>query len=102
MSVAEIGAYLATVVALGVLLVPFVQFLTGLIKNGMGDHLRSAYYPTVALVCGLLLAVGIAGPLFSLNWRQAILVGIVAGGTAAGMFDYGKSKETPDVPIGYH
>jgi len=71
--------------------VPLVQALVALVKTSF-PGLSARYYPSVSVVFGVVVNLALAYLLES-DYRIAVVVGVVTGLVASGLFDYAKQKE---------
>lgn len=89
-----IGAALASV--------PAVNLLVAVIKTAVARkttvaRLEARYYPTLAVLCGMVINVWLAwlsGASDPKAFGLAVTVGFVAGGLSCKIFEYGKTQET--------
>jgi flagellar biosynthesis protein FliR len=98
MNLEQFGVWLALLIGLGAALAPVVSFLLGVVKTALGARLPARYYPAASVFIGVALAEFIAGIVPSAassaamlgGWREAALIGAIAGGIACKLFEYGK------------
>lgn len=70
---------------------PFVVALTEAVKVTFPD-IPSRWYPSIAVLWGLILNIGIALVIQS-NMPVAIVIGVATGLLASGLFAWGKRTE---------
>ena len=83
------------VIGAALLSVPAVNLLVGIIKTAL-KGLSARYYPTLAVLCGIVINVWSAwlgGASDPKAFGLAITVGFVAGGLSCKLFEYGKNRE---------
>lgn len=81
-----------TIVAMAGALTPFAVGLTEAFKRLLDESIQARFYPTIALVMGILLGEFVSW-ILNIDFRVGILIGMGAGLSACGLFAYGKTKE---------
>lgn len=71
--------------------IPLVQAIVAALKTTI-PNLPARYYPAVSIVVGEAINVGLAYML-NIDLRTAVVIGVVTGLAASGLFDYGKTRE---------
>ena len=71
--------------------VPFVIGLVELVKRTF-PSLPARFYPAIAVLWGIILNVTLAA-ILTLDYGTQVVIGVVAGLGAAGLFGYGKQQE---------
>ena len=69
--------------------VPIIQALVALVKR-MFPKLSGQYLPGVSVAWGIVLNLAIVWPLMGVPLKDTIIVGIVAGLVASGLYQTGK------------
>ena len=100
MDVQPFTDWLATILGIAFALVGIVSALVAAIKTAAGESLPARYYPVLAVVVGVVVAIAIGMVMpdelrraTGLSFKLALVIGGVAGLMAAGLFSYGKTKE---------
>jgi hypothetical protein len=98
----DIGGVLATLVAAATVSVPITSALVAAIKRTCGTRLSARYYPTVAIVCGILstCALTYLAGADRHAIEMATAAGLISGLIASGMFRSVKREERTDVLLG--
>lgn len=99
MNVEQFTSWLTVIIGMGLALAVLVSPLVAVIKRAANSHLPARYYPTVALAVGIVLGLFV-GPRVGVDWQESLLIGAVAGYSAAKLFEYGKNKEDERAALG--
>jgi hypothetical protein len=71
--------------------IPLIQALVAVVKT-MFPKIPSQYFPGVSIAWGVILNVAIVWPVMGSDLRSVVIVGIVAGIAASGLYQWGVDR----------
>lgn len=92
MSSNDLGEWVWLLIGLAGVIAVLVSPIVAAIKTALGERLPARYYPTVSVAVGIILAELVCW-IQTQDYRQWLLVGVLAGLGASGLFALGKRAE---------